>query len=289
MKAPRWAPAIFLLACSRYSPPPSPAPRDATQVRAPAATTWDALIEVFGTHGIPIRSVDPGSGLLVTDELRVGREGRESADCGKAGGERLAPNFARYNALVRGDALTSTVKVTAVWSHQGGKRTVNDCATTNHFEQALEDEVQQRAESGGQVAGRGPGGAGRAAPGGPPRGPGSSETLAPLSLTDSLAYPPRPNNELLANPNFSRVVGDMDRKGLLLTYREVGGQRLLVDLSATALMVPSIEYELTQLFLAYANTMIDDTNPTLVLRANGSEAGHYTRAGLEWTGDEGRR
>lgn len=289
MKAPRWAPAILLLACSRYAPPPPPAPRDATRVRAPAPTTWDVLIEVFGAHGIPIRSVDPGSGLLVTDELRVGAEGRESADCGKVNGGRLAPNFARYNALVRGDALTSTVKVTAVWSHQGGKRTVSDCATTNHFEQALEDEVRERAEAGGQVATRGPGGGRRAAPtpGGPPRGPGSPEALAPLSLTDSLAYPPRPNNELLANPNFSRIVGDLDRKGLLLTYREVGGQRLLVDLSATAMMVPSLEYELTQLFLAYANTMIDDTNPTLVLRANGSEVGHYTRSGLEWTG-EGR-
>jgi len=59
--------------------------------------------------------------------------------------------------------------------------------------------------------------------------------------------------------------------------------------NVSAPVASSIEYELTQLFLAYANTMIDDTNPTLVLRATGSEAGHYTRAGLEWTGDEGRR
>jgi hypothetical protein len=285
MKAPRWAPAILLLACSRYSPPPSPAPRDATQVRASEGTTWDALIEVLADRGIPIRTFDPASGLVVTDELRVGAEGRGSADCGKLNGQTLPPDFARYNALVRGDSTSSTVKLTAVWALVGGKRKVSACATSNRYEQALEDEVRRRAEAAPQVAARAPAAPRRTVPAPNHSSAGSSDGLAPLSLSDSLAYPPRPNNELLANPNFSRVVGDMDRKGLLLTYREVGGQRLLVDLSATALMVPSIEYELTQLFLAYANTMIDDTNPTLVLRANGSEVGHYTRAGLEWSGE----
>jgi hypothetical protein len=281
MKAPRCAPAILLLACGRYTPPSKPVPRDATQVRAPAAESWDAVVETFARRGIPIRTVDPSSGLVVTDELRVGSEGREFADCGKASGHLLYPDVARYNALVRGDSTTSTVKVTVAWAHVAGKRAVSDCATTHRFEQAFEDEVRGRAETQAVVAARAAAGRRKAAANG--EGSASLGALPPLSLTDSLSYPPRPNNELLANPNFSRIVGDMDRKSLLLRYREVGGQRLLVDLSATALMDPSLEYELTQLFLAYGNTMLDDTNPTLILRANGSEVGHYTRAGLEWT------
>jgi hypothetical protein len=241
------------------------------------------VLEAFARRNIPIRTVEPASGLVVTDELRVGPEGRDFADCGKLSGERLRPNFARYNALVRGDSAGSTVKVTVAWAHTGGNHTVNDCATTHRFEQGFEEEVKGRAETAAAVASRAGGGRRRAPVGSGGGALSSSGALPPLSLTDSLAYPPRPNNELLANPNFSRVVGDMNRKGLLLRYREVGGQRLLVDLSATALMVPSLEYELTQLFLAYGNTMIDDTNPTLILRANGSEVGHYTRDGLEWT------
>ncbi len=282
MKAPRWAPAILLLACGRYTPPSKPVPRDATQIRAPVAESWDAVMETFARRGIPIRTVEPASGLVVTDELRVGSEGRDFADCGKASGHLLYPDVARYNALVRGDSSGSTVKVTAAWAYLGGKRKVNDCATTHRFEQAFEDEVRGRAETEAALAARAAVSRRRTAAS---DGQASLGALPPLSLTDSLSYPPRPNNELLANPNFSRIVGDMDRKGLLLRYREVGGQRLLVDLSATALMDPSLEYELTQLFLAYGNTMLDDTNPTLILRANGSEVGHYTRAGLEWTTD----
>jgi len=99
----------------------------------------------------------------------------------------------------------------------------------------------------------------------------------------------RPNNLLLSFEGFRRAIGDMQRKGLLLGYRESALERLEVDLTATAFGEPTLEYQLTRLFLAYGGTMNDDTQPTLVVRANGQQVGLYTRSGLQWDAAPGRR
>jgi hypothetical protein len=99
----------------------------------------------------------------------------------------------------------------------------------------------------------------------------------------------RPNNLLLSFEGFRRAIGDMQRKGLLLGYRESALERLEVDLTATAFGEPTLEYQLTRLFLAYGGTMNDDTQPTLVVQANGQQVGLYTRSGLRWDAASGRR
>jgi hypothetical protein len=114
--------------------------------------------------------------------------------------------------------------------------------------------------------------------------PAPKDASATLDSADA-----RPNNLLLSFEGFRRAIGDMQRKGLLLGYRESALERLEVDLTATAFGEPTLEYQLTRLFLAYGGTMNDDTQPTLVVRANGQQVGLYTRSGLQWDAASGRR
>jgi hypothetical protein len=99
----------------------------------------------------------------------------------------------------------------------------------------------------------------------------------------------RPNNVLLTFAAFRRVMGDMQRKGMILGYREAALERLVVDLTAKAFREPTLEYQLTRLFLAYGETMEEDTQPTLVVRANRQPVGHYTRDGFQWDAGTGQR
>lgn len=48
--------------------------------------TWDAVIDQFAARNIPIRTIERVSGLIVTDQLTVGREGYWWANCGKGNG-----------------------------------------------------------------------------------------------------------------------------------------------------------------------------------------------------------
>jgi hypothetical protein len=94
---------------------------------------------------------------------------------------------------------------------------------------------------------------------------------------------------LLTFAAFRRVMGDMQRKGMILGYREAALERLVVDLTAKAFREPTLEYQLTRLFLAYGETMEEDTQPTLVVRANRQPVGHYTRDGFQWDAGTGQR
>jgi hypothetical protein len=151
---------FLLISCTSYRPPPPPAPREATHVNASMGRTWDALINQFGARDIPIRTIQEASGLVVTDQLSVGREGYRWADCGLTGGggsdnqkpplpvgprdpapESLGPTHATYNVLVRGDSLESTVKATVRWVHNS-----RECTTNHSWERALELQVKQAAE-----------------------------------------------------------------------------------------------------------------------------------------------
>jgi hypothetical protein len=116
----------------------------------------------------------------------------------------------------------------------------------------------------------------------------SSHPSGPPAVGELDSADARPNNLLLSFEGFRRAIGDMQRKGLLLGYRESALERLEVDLTATAFGEPTLEYQLTRLFLAYGSTMNDDTQPTLVVRANGQQVGRYTRSGLQWDAASGR-
>jgi hypothetical protein len=279
-------PLAFLLlcvACNSYQAPLPPAPRDATLVSASAGLTWDAVVDLFAARNIPIRTIERASGFVATDELSVGAEGRKWADCGKLNSVRLGPERAIYNVLVRGDSASSSVKATVRWTYSAAKLGVIECATSHAWEEGFEAEVKAHAEGGhaaGDAAALSPG----VAPATVPPAPGAGSDGPSRGAANA-----RPNNLLLSFDGFSRAMGDMRRKGMILGYREAALERLEVDLTARAFGEPTLEYQLTRLFLAYGATMDEDTQPTLVVRANGQQVGLYTRSGLQWDGVTGRR
>jgi hypothetical protein len=248
--------ALVCVACNSYQAPPPPAPRDATKVRASAGQTWDAVVDLFAARNIPIRTIERATALVATVELPAGAEGRKWADCGKRKSVLLGPERAIYNVFVRGDSVTSSVKATVRWTRSDAKRRVIECSTTYAWEEGFEASVKAHAERASKE---------------PSRGANA-----------------RPNNLLLSFAGFSRVMGDMRRKGMILRYREAALERLEVDLTASAFREPTLEYQLTRLFLAYGGTMEEDTQPTLIVRKNGLQVGHFTRSGLQWDAATGR-
>ena len=259
MMRPPLAFVLLCVACNSYKAPLPPAPRDATHVSASADLTWEAVVDLFAARSIPFRTIEPASGRVATEEMSVGTEGREWADCGKVNSVRLGPEHAIYNVLVQGDSASSSVKATVRWTYMAAKQGMIECSTSHAWEEVFEAEVKAQAEAAA-----------------------SDEPSRAAANT-------RPNILLLTFEGFSRVIGDMQRKGMILRYREAVLERLEVDLTAKAFREPTLEYQLTRLFLAYGETMEEDTQPTLVVRANRQPVGRYTRSGFQWDAGTGRR
>jgi hypothetical protein len=274
--------ALVLLcaACNSYRAPLPPVPHDATHVRASAGQTWDAVVDLFAARDIPVRTSEPAFGFVATEDLPVGTEGRTWADCGTVNSVHVGPEHAIYNVLVRGDSASSSVKATVRWTYMAAKLGMIECSTSHAWEEAFEAEVRAQAEGA------------RVARGATALAPGIAPTAPPLAGNDESSggtANTRPNSLLLSFEAFRRAMGDMQRKGLILGYREASLERLEVDLTAKAFREPTLEYQLTRLFLAYGETMEEDTQPTLVVRANRQPVGHYTRSGFHWDDGTGRR
>lgn len=279
-------PAAFLTACVSRTPPAPVSPREATPVQATMGRTWDAVIDIFASRNIPIRTIERVSGLIVTDPLSLASgDGRDWADCGQVNRFYLLPDNATYNVLVRGDSSHSTVKTTVRWTHWvEDDRTHAECSTTHVWEREFEVEIKQRAEA--QPLARAP----QAAP--PPPAPNATSTnpapprrpSAHPSRTSSREAPrvrlPRGNAELLQQPDFSLAVGDCTRLGLIDAYGESARNTLVVDLTDAALSSSSTEYNLGRLFDGYQRTTGGHPASVLELRHGGAKVGQYTTTGL---------
>lgn len=144
---------LLLVAAFGCASAPRQAPeRQPTSVAASFGQTWDAAIDIFAAHNIPIKTLDRSSGLIVAEQSRVGpSDVAKFADCGKrlmavvtAGvtGD-VGPARADYNVLVRGDSTRATVRVTAHFTEHSGRR----CTTRGVFESEVEAAVKSGAES----------------------------------------------------------------------------------------------------------------------------------------------
>lgn len=136
---------LILAACGQYVPPTPPAPRAATRVSASLGRTWDAVVELFATRSIPIRTMERASGFIATEQLYMTLDdSRRYADCGSPPpGATFYADRASYNVLVRGDSSSSTVLVTTHFreSHDAGQ-----CVSTGRWEREFETAVEARAE-----------------------------------------------------------------------------------------------------------------------------------------------
>jgi hypothetical protein len=254
--------------------------------------TWDAVIEVFAARNIPIRTIERVSGLIVTDNLNVGPEGKEWANCGSAG---LGPSHGTYNVLVRGDSIRSMVKATVRWSLYVSQAADTECSTTHEWERRFEDQIKQLAEQQAVAMARAP-----AAAEDPPTGdkvtPGSRPAASPTDreaaasrrereaeAARARAKLPRSNAELLLERNFQLAVVDGTRLGLIDAYGETARDTLVVDLTDEAMASSGLEYQLGRLFKGYLDTTGRSRASILELRHAGRRVGEYTWNGLART------
>lgn len=142
--------ALLTVGCAAPVPPAAPVPRTGTVVAASFDKTWGAVIDVFASKNIPIRTIDKASGFIATEGLSVGAEGSAWADCGSRMGVAQRPTQATYNVRVKGDASRSTVQMNVIWRNiypASMAAASYDCSTKGVWESAAESDVKQRAES----------------------------------------------------------------------------------------------------------------------------------------------
>ena len=125
-------------------------PSDATPVSASFGRTWDAVVDVLASRGVPIRTMDRANGFIATDQLSIeGKQPRQWADCGRVLGFTLAADRATYNVFVRGDSAASTVKVAVHWTYTSSKGDPEwtECKTKNVRESEMEAAIKLGAEA----------------------------------------------------------------------------------------------------------------------------------------------
>lgn len=143
--------------CMRFTAPGAPAPHSAMPVAASFGKTWDAVIDVFATKNIPVRTLERVSGLIAAEPSSVESfdptKEHPWADCGAVGvggrgGKSFSqPSSAFYNVRVRGDSLGSTVLVTVRWKYAVTKESLGtDCSTRGVWETDVEREIKRLAE-----------------------------------------------------------------------------------------------------------------------------------------------
>jgi hypothetical protein len=298
------ASVVLLSACGGYTRPEPPSPRDATQVNVSMGRTWDAVIDLFAARTIPITTIERVSGIIVTERLSVRSEdGLAWADCGKTSSFMtravpIPPNYGTYNVLVRGDSSRSSVKATVRWVHLDFKHLdiesgVIECSTKHVYERALEAGVKDRAEQPGVARGssvaptiapsRTPADSAPRAQALPnPAANSSSATsgYAPPESGVSNASGRRSNAELLAEPDFTRAIHDLQALRFLAGFQELGADSLQVEVSDDAITTNLSEYNLGRLFSAYFRITNWNTRTAVVYTHGGQLIGTYTRTGL---------
>jgi len=293
---------VLLPACHQYQPPPPAEPRDATSVSASMDETWDAVIDLFASRNIPIRTIERASGIIATEGLSVdSADGLKWADCGRVGPKSIPANNAIYNVLVRGDSANSSVRATVRWARLSSKEGDLECASNYIWERRLEQEVQERAEAAHIAALSRAGhstadprtlsGQIESSPEPSPAGGARSAPDARRTVRNRAPASPRPaprtrsNDELLESVSFRLAVQDAQRLKLLVGFREIRPDTLTLDLADGALKAGSAEYSLARLYVAYRGTTDYRARGALRLMREGRRVGMYTQEGLLWETD----
>ena len=292
---------VLTAGCAAYqppTPPTPPTPHEATEVAASLGKTWDAVIDMFAARNIPIRTIERVSGIIATERLSVGDEGKGWADCGQDNGTTLSPNFAIYNVLVRGDSESSRVQATVRWTLAASASSAIECSTSHVWERELEAAAKGRAESP-------PHGAPDEAPSSAPAtrstetafagsadassdGASSDGAMTPSSAATTFgpAAPAparglRSGVELLGEATFATAVSDLQSLNALQGFGETGTDTLTVQLTDQGIRALAIRHYLRRLFYAYryANQLRADT--ILLLTHGGRVVGTYSETGLD--------
>jgi hypothetical protein len=122
--------------------------------------------------------------------------------------------------------------------------------------------------------------------------PNASGTVTSASTTTSYVPPKtpaareqdrsagRPNAELLAEPDFTRAIRDLQALRVLSGFQELSGDSLLVEVSDHALTTNLSEYNFGPLFAAYYRITGWSSRTALLFSHGAQILGSYTRGGF---------
>ena len=140
-----WFPICVLgiaAACTWQPPETYPTPA-AVSIPASFGRVWDAVIDHFAEHNVPIKTIERASGIIATDAMAVPLSlSTQYADCGSDAliGPYTA-DLASYSIRVQGDSSSSTVRVTMSISSRGPAGT---CSSKGQYEKDLIADIQSR-------------------------------------------------------------------------------------------------------------------------------------------------
>jgi serine/threonine protein kinase len=118
----------------------------------------------------------------------------------------------------------------------------------------------------------------------PPQPPRPTPAVAPKPPPSK---PPRPRAELEENTALRLAIGDVTRVGLAENVVEVRLGLLVLQLAPDGLSVPSAQYNLQRLYLAYSAATDQQDTVALELRRNGEVVGWFSRVGLRHASSDG--
>ncbi|MBA3260620.1 MAG: hypothetical protein H0T68_14280 [Gemmatimonadales bacterium] len=248
------------------------------------------MIDLFAARNIPIRTIERVSGLIASDLLAIGLDGKEWASCGTFAGDTIAPNWAIYNVLVRGDSASATVRTTVRWTYVYEKENRSrECSSSYKWERDLEVEVKERAEQRQErgftrvdTPGVAPGAVLEGEPVQASPEASSPSAAAPYTAEPTSGSDGRSNDELVRSPSFRRAITDLQRLGVVTGYQEFRRDTLTLDLGNGLSTSASTEYNLGRLHLAYRGTTDYSSRSVLELRRDGRYIGMFTKDGLAW-------
>jgi hypothetical protein len=123
--------------------------------------------------------------------------------------------------------------------------------------------------------------------------PPPPRATAPPTPRPAPASPPRPRgrsrSELDQSPPLRLAMGDVERVGLAESVDESQPGVLIVHLAPEGMDVPSAEYNLQRLYLAYSAATRQPDTVAIELRLKGKLYGWITRAGLRYASPDGAR
>jgi serine/threonine-protein kinase len=123
--------------------------------------------------------------------------------------------------------------------------------------------------------------------------PQRATSSAPAAPRPAPAAPPRPRArpraELEQNTSLRLAMGDVTRVGLAEDVVEAQPGLLVVHLGPGGMDVPSTQYNLQRLYLAYSAATKEPDTVALELRLNGKIYGWFTREGLRSASSNGDR
>jgi hypothetical protein len=161
-----------------------------------------------------------------------------------------------------------------------------ECSTKHVFERELETQIKAHAEKpklAGELRAEPTVKPSGATP--PPEGQVPPASDARLSSSSTVSgYAPlssgRPNARLLAEPDFTRAITDLQALRFLAGFQEVGSDSLQVEVSDDALKTNLSEYSLGRLFGAYYRITGWSPGTIGVFSHSGQLLGTYNRSGL---------